>query len=678
MTRDLHELHERRPRQRSDRARGHRRRRRPGVPDARRRPTSPHRREPPSGRRPPRASPLVVGGGRVVRRAAARAGPSAHAQPERVGPCHAHTDADVRPRRSRRSRCRASPPMPSATPDLIASATPGWVLLTYAGPVTAGDGADPEADVGAAHPPFAALVLASPEGERFHVVDLAAHQAPPGPLGGGIDRRRRHCPERGRLAELGHGGPAHGRGVDDDHGPDLGGTWAGPAPESGWSSTSPATTSSRRPPTWRTAPALSDRSAGGHGTRCRGLGGRPDGTSAVPPGTWSGRWGGRRPRAGRRVASPAIAIGCLFVAWSTRPSLVGCSEGDGDRPSHFRVDVSSTGRAPGPRARASVDRPPTSGRTRGVFPSATAGSRSSGPGRRRAGTLWRWRLRLARHGPRPAGRRPRPLREQVPGRRRRRTRAHRVDARLRGPGRAVVEPGQPDDWRVDRRLSGACLGDRRSRVDGLVRDGRRLRGRGSCAEFVAPGATKSAHDGAGGRTPDRVACPAARAQRRGHLCAVVTRFDDHVPPSVAQRQVRPLDDHGVVAPGVVVGPTQGAPAARPARPGRRARRTPGRHGSTAASTRSRTCALAASGARAGARRRAAYRCSSGDSMPRGRRSPRSSSSSARCRSRPRPAACRRMRPGRRPRRTASQTSATTSSSDVSSPHEVQHGDVDPD
>ena len=63
------------------------------------------------------------------------------------------------------------PPMPAATPGLLASTSPGWVLFRYAGPVPASAGDGPEDGV----PPQTvnALVLASPEGERFHVVDLA-------------------------------------------------------------------------------------------------------------------------------------------------------------------------------------------------------------------------------------------------------------------------------------------------------------------------------------------------------------------------------------------------------------------------------------------------------------------------------------------------------------------------
>ncbi|WP_315093021.1 hypothetical protein [uncultured Cellulomonas sp.] len=72
------------------------------------------------------------------------------------------------------------PAMPAATREIIAAATPGWVLLRYAGPVWPGEG---PADAAFEQlPGFNALVLASPEGERFHVVDL------PLDLWVGIDR----------------------------------------------------------------------------------------------------------------------------------------------------------------------------------------------------------------------------------------------------------------------------------------------------------------------------------------------------------------------------------------------------------------------------------------------------------------------------------------------------------
>ncbi|KQR17195.1 hypothetical protein [Cellulomonas sp. Leaf334] len=64
------------------------------------------------------------------------------------------------------------PAMPEATPEIIAAATPGWVLLRYAGPapISSDDGLENAAIEQL--PKFNALVLVSPDGERFHVADL--------------------------------------------------------------------------------------------------------------------------------------------------------------------------------------------------------------------------------------------------------------------------------------------------------------------------------------------------------------------------------------------------------------------------------------------------------------------------------------------------------------------------
>ncbi|KQY22739.1 hypothetical protein ASD16_08905 [Cellulomonas sp. Root485] len=65
------------------------------------------------------------------------------------------------------------PPMPEATPELLARTTPGWVLFRFAGPAPVTTDAGPENEALEALPKFNALVLASPEGERYRVVDLA-------------------------------------------------------------------------------------------------------------------------------------------------------------------------------------------------------------------------------------------------------------------------------------------------------------------------------------------------------------------------------------------------------------------------------------------------------------------------------------------------------------------------